>query len=70
VQDTLLRAWKNLAQLQEAKAAKAWLLTILRHENAAALNGASSTIVTSNRTVSKIPVNRRNIGSPPIACIV
>jgi len=34
VQDTLLRAWKNLAQLQEAKAAKAWLLTILRHENA------------------------------------
>ncbi len=34
VQDTLLRAWKNLAQLQEAKAARAWLLTILRHENA------------------------------------
>ncbi len=34
VQDTLLRAWKNLAQLQEAQAAKAWLLTILRHENA------------------------------------
>lgn len=34
VQDTLLRAWKNLSQLQEAKAAKAWLLTILRHENA------------------------------------
>ena len=34
VQDTLLRAWKNLSQLQEAKAARAWLLTILRHENA------------------------------------
>lgn len=34
MQDTLLRAWKNLSQLQEAKAAKAWLLTILRHENA------------------------------------
>ncbi len=34
VQDSLLRAWKNLSQLQEAKAAKAWLLTILRHENA------------------------------------
>ena len=34
VQDTLLRAWKNLAQLQEAGAAKSWLLTILRHENA------------------------------------
>lgn len=34
VQDTFLRAWKNLAQLQDAHAAKAWLLTILRHENA------------------------------------
>lgn len=34
VHDTLLRAWKNLAQLQEAQAAKSWLLTILRHENA------------------------------------
>ncbi len=34
VQDTFLRAWKNLHQLQEAAAAKAWLLTILRHENA------------------------------------
>ncbi len=34
VQDTFLRAWKSLPQLQEAGAAKAWLLTILRNENA------------------------------------
>lgn len=34
VQDTLLRAWRNLSQLKEAAAARGWLLTILRHENA------------------------------------
>jgi len=34
VQDTLLRAWKNLSQLQDAAAARGWLLTILRNENA------------------------------------
>ncbi len=34
VQDTLLRAWKSLDKLQNPKAAKGWLLTILRRENA------------------------------------
>lgn len=34
VQETLLRAWKNISQLQEVQAARAWLFTILRHENA------------------------------------
>ena len=34
VQETFLRAWKNLDSLQEAAAAKGWLITILRRENA------------------------------------
>lgn len=34
VQETLLRAWKSLHKLQNPKAAKGWLLTILRRENA------------------------------------
>lgn len=34
VQETLLRAWKSRRQLQDAGAAKSWLLTILRRENA------------------------------------
>ncbi|MBD1574958.1 MULTISPECIES: sigma-70 family RNA polymerase sigma factor [Vibrio] len=34
VQDTCLRAWKALDSLQDEKAAKAWLITILRRENA------------------------------------
>ncbi len=34
VQETYLRAWKNLESLADANAAKAWLITILRRENA------------------------------------
>lgn len=34
VQEALLRAWKSLDKLQNIKAAKGWLLTILRRENA------------------------------------
>lgn len=34
VQETYLRAWKNLDSLLDADAAKAWLITILRRENA------------------------------------
>ncbi|MBZ9612914.1 sigma-70 family RNA polymerase sigma factor [Rheinheimera maricola] len=34
VQETFLRAWKSLDSLLEAGAAKAWLITILRRENA------------------------------------
>ena len=34
VQETLLRAWRSLEKLQNPKAAKGWLLTILRRENA------------------------------------
>lgn len=34
VQETFLRAWKSLDNLQDEKAAKAWLITILRRENA------------------------------------
>ena len=34
VQETLLRAWKSLDALREDSAAKSWLLTIVRRENA------------------------------------
>lgn len=34
VQETLLRAWKSLHHLKNPKAAKGWLFTILRRENA------------------------------------
>ncbi|MEH8016735.1 sigma-70 family RNA polymerase sigma factor [Rheinheimera muenzenbergensis] len=34
VQETFLRAWKHLDSLLDANAAKAWLITILRRENA------------------------------------
>ena len=34
VQDTLLRAWRSIDRLQNPKALKGWLLTIVRRENA------------------------------------
>ena len=34
VQETLVRAWKSMDKLQDTKAVKGWLLTILRRENA------------------------------------
>ncbi|MER2494446.1 sigma-70 family RNA polymerase sigma factor [Catenovulum sediminis] len=34
VQETFLRAWKSLDSLLDANAAKSWLITILRRENA------------------------------------
>lgn len=34
VQETFLRAWRSLDSLKEQSAAKAWLITILRRENA------------------------------------
>ncbi len=34
VQETFLRAWRSLESLQDDKAVKAWLFTILRRENA------------------------------------
>ncbi|WP_435277014.1 sigma-70 family RNA polymerase sigma factor [Psychrobium sp. nBUS_13] len=34
VQETFLRAWRSIEQLQDIKAAKGWLITILRRENA------------------------------------
>ncbi len=34
VQETFLRAWRSLESLKEEKAAKSWLITILRRENA------------------------------------
>ncbi len=34
VQESFLRAWRSLDQLTDAGAAKAWLMTILRRENA------------------------------------
>ncbi|WP_035478238.1 MULTISPECIES: sigma-70 family RNA polymerase sigma factor [Aliagarivorans] len=34
VQETFLRAWRSLDSLKDDKAAKSWLITILRRENA------------------------------------
>ncbi|WP_456413220.1 sigma-70 family RNA polymerase sigma factor [Thiolapillus sp.] len=34
VQETMLRAWKSMDRLQKPEAAKGWLITILRRENA------------------------------------
>ena len=34
VQETFLRAWKSIDSLKDDKAAKSWLITILRRENA------------------------------------
>ena len=34
VQETCLRAWRSIDNLQDENAAKAWLITILRRENA------------------------------------
>jgi len=34
VQETFVRAWKNLDSLEDHKAAKGWLFTIVRRENA------------------------------------
>lgn len=34
VQETFLRAWKNMSQLRDMNSAKAWLITILRRERA------------------------------------
>ena len=34
VQETMVRAWKSLGKLQNPKAVKGWLITILRRENA------------------------------------
>lgn len=34
VQETFLRAWKSLDSLKDEKAAKSWLITIVRRENA------------------------------------
>lgn len=34
VQETLIRAWKSMDKLQDDKAVKGWLLTIVRRENA------------------------------------
>ncbi len=34
LQETFLRAWRSLDSLKDEKAAKAWLITILRRENA------------------------------------
>lgn len=34
VQETFMRAWKSLDSLRDAKAARWWLITILRRENA------------------------------------
>lgn len=40
VQETLLRAWKALDSLRDARAARGWLITILRREHARRYQGS------------------------------
>lgn len=56
VQETFLRAWKSLDSLLDAGAAKAWLITIVRRENARRLSGVSLIMMTRpSRIVCLIP---------------
>ncbi len=41
VQETLVRAWKSMDKLNDIRAVKGWLLTILRRENARRRMGSS-----------------------------
>ncbi|MGH7129880.1 MAG: sigma-70 family RNA polymerase sigma factor, partial [Planctomycetaceae bacterium] len=45
VQESLLRAWKSLDALREDEAAKPWLLTIVRRENARHFDGKELDVV-------------------------
>lgn len=57
VQETFLRAWRALDSLQDENAAKPWLLTILRRENARRLSASNLTMRRLNKIRwSTIPV--------------
>ena len=45
VQETFLRAWRSLESLKDESAAKAWLITILRRENARRFERKQLTLV-------------------------
>jgi RNA polymerase sigma-70 factor (ECF subfamily) len=53
VQETFARAWKHLDQLKDKKAAKGWLTTILRNENARRFQRVQATLV----EIEKVPVH-------------
>jgi len=52
VQETFARAWKSLDSLQDERAAKSWLITTLRRENARRFE--RNQLQTSNRDVEEI----------------
>lgn len=54
VQETCLRAWKSLDSLQDEKAAKSWLITILRRETLGVLNANSLIWLISTTTVTML----------------
>ena len=51
VQETFLRAWKALDNLEDEKKAKSWLITILRRENARRFERKSFELVNIEETV-------------------
>jgi len=53
VQEAYLRAWKNFDKLKDEKAAKAWLFTIIRRENARQYEGYQPDLV----DIDDVPVN-------------
>lgn len=56
VQDTLVRAWRSIDSLEEPAAAKGWLLTILRRENARRFERKRP--VESETPIAELPANR------------
>lgn len=60
VQETFARAWKSLHQLKDKKAAKGWLTTILRNENARRFQRIQPDLV----EIEKVPVHADHRDQP------
>lgn len=58
VQETMLRAWKSVHKLNDTKAVKSWLFTIVRRENARRFERKQAEI--SDQPVDNIEENHRD----------
>ena len=58
VQESFLRAWRSIDQLQEDKSAKAWLLTIVRRENARRFEKYSPVVLELEEALAEEGVER------------
>lgn len=62
VQETCLRAWRSLDSLQDDKAAKSWLITILRRENARRFERKQLEIVPFDEQITEIEFSETSTG--------